>query len=112
LTLVLQERTTKTGRQGESIRPDLKHLLNRPSDHLQKYPILLDAILEKTEEENPDAEYLKEAMQTIKSLHSFAQLRTFQTAMGKGAPGKWEWHDLVSGEFMKTLPKKEVKRQA
>ncbi|KAF5362320.1 hypothetical protein D9756_002193 [Leucocoprinus leucothites] len=108
----LEERTAKTGRQGESIRPDLKHLLNRPSDHLQKYPVLLDAILEKTEEENPDVEFLQEAIQTIKSLHSFAQLRTFQAAMGKGAPGKWEWHDLVSGEFMKTLQKKEVKRQA
>jgi hypothetical protein len=72
----------------------------------------LEAILEKTEEENPDAEFLKEAISTIKSLHSFAQLKTFQTAMGKGTPGKWEWHDVVSPELLKSLPKKEVKRQA
>lgn len=91
---------------------DLKHFLNRPSDHLQKYPVLLEAILEKTEEENPDTEFLKEAISTIKSLHSFAQLKTFQTAMGKGTPGKWEWHDVVSPELMKSMPKKEVKRQA
>ncbi len=91
---------------------DLKHFLNRPADHLQKYSVLLEAILEKTEEENPDAGFLKEAIETIKSLQSFAQLRTFQTAMGKGAPGKWEWHDLVSHEFLKSLPKKEAKRQA
>lgn len=102
----------KSGRQGDSIRLDLKHFLNRPADHLQKYPVLLEAILEKTEEENPDSEFLKEAIETIKSLQSFAQLRTFQTAMGKGTPGKWEWHDLVSHEFMKSLPKKETKRQA
>ncbi|EKM81602.1 hypothetical protein AGABI1DRAFT_54457, partial [Agaricus bisporus var. burnettii JB137-S8] len=108
----LEDCTRKTGRQGEPIRLDLKHFLNRPSDHLQKYPVLLEAILEKTEEENPDAEFLKEAISTIKSLHSFAQLKTFQTAMGKGAPGKWEWHDVVSPELMKSLPKKEVKRQA
>jgi hypothetical protein len=72
----------------------------------------LDAVLEKTEEENPDAGLLREAIETIKNLHSFAQLRTFQGAMGKGAPGKWEWHDLVTPELMKSLPKKEIKRQA
>lgn len=74
--------------------------------------MLLSAVLEKTEEENPDVDFLKEAIQSIKILYSYAQLRTFQMAMGKGAPEKWEWHDLVSSEFMKTLPKKEVKRQA
>lgn len=74
--------------------------------------MLLSAVLEKTEEENSDVDFLKEAIKSIQILYGYAQLRTFQVAMGKGTPGKWEWPDLVSGEFMKTLPKKEVKRQA
>ena len=41
-----------------------------------------------------------------------AQLRTFQTAMGKGAPGQWEWHDLVALEVRQRFSEKEAERQA
>ena len=99
-------------RDQESPRFDLKHFLNRPSDHLQKYPVLLDAIFHETVEGNPDADYLVEAIQAIKNLQAVAQLRTFQTAMGKGPTGKWEWHDLVPPELIKSLKKKDMKRQA
>lgn len=61
---------------------------------------------------NPDADFSKEAIDAIKNLQSVAQLRTFQSAMGKGAAGKWEWHDLVSEEVRKALPKEEAKRQS
>jgi len=93
-------------------RLDLKHFLNRPSEHLQKYPVLLEAILMETAEGNPDASFLKEAIEAIKDLQTFAQLRTFQLAMGKGAAGKWEWHDLVSTELRKKMKKEEAKRQS
>ncbi|KAF8902367.1 Dbl-like domain-containing protein [Gymnopilus junonius] len=99
-------------RAGESPKLDLKHFLNRPSEHLQKYPVLLEAVQKETAAENTDAEFLLEAIQAIKSLQSVAQLRTFQSAMGKGTPGKWEWHDLVSPEVRATFGKKEMKRQA
>ncbi|KAK1225868.1 Rho guanine nucleotide exchange factor [Marasmius sp. AFHP31] len=104
-------------RQGQSEhngapRLDLKHFLNRPSEHLQKYPVLLEAILKETAEGNPDTSYLKEAIDSIKDLQTFAQLRTFQLAMGKGAAGKWEWHDLVSTELRKKMKKEEAKRQS
>jgi RHO1 GDP-GTP exchange protein 1/2 len=68
--------------------------------------------MHETADGNPDADYLLEAIQAIKNLQSVAQLRTFQTAMGKGPTGKWEWHDLVSTEIRKSLTKEEAKRQS
>ena len=54
-----------------------------------------------------------EAIEAIKNLQAIAQLRTFQSAMGKGAPGKWEWHDIVSAEIIKEqFSKQEAKRQS
>lgn len=99
-------------RQGESMRPDLKHYLGRPAKHLQKYPVLLEAIYRETADGNPDADFLLEAIDAIKNLQSVAQLRTFQSAMGKGTPGKWDWHDLVAPDVRQNLPKKEAKRQS
>lgn len=94
------------------MRLDLKQLLNRPSEHLQKYPYLLEAIYGETANGNPDADFLKEAMAALKGLQSVAQLRTFQSAMGRGVTGKWEWHDLVSVEARKALTKDVIKRQS
>jgi RHO1 GDP-GTP exchange protein 1/2 len=74
--------------------------------------VLLEAIKHETAEGNPDEDYLSEAIDAIKRLHSDAQLRTFQKAMGKGTPGKWEWHDLVSPEVRQSMNKKDAKRQA
>ncbi|THU93894.1 Dbl-like domain-containing protein [Dendrothele bispora CBS 962.96] len=95
-----------------SPRLDLRHYLNRPSEHLQKYPVLLEAILKETDRGNPDVEYLNEAIEAISNLQSVAQLRTFQSAMGRGVPGRWEWHDLVSKEVRGGLEKREAKRQS
>lgn len=68
--------------------------------------------MKETTEGNPDAYYLAEAIHAIKDLQNVAQLRTFQTAMGKGPTAKWEWHDLVPGEVREGLSKSEGKRQA
>ncbi|CCM02646.1 uncharacterized protein FIBRA_04750 [Fibroporia radiculosa] len=99
-------------RHPDAHRLDLKHFLNRPSEHMQKYPVLLEAICSETVEGNPDVEFLKEAIEAIKKLQSVAQLWTWQSAMGKGPTGKLEWYNLVSEEFRKSLPKKEAKRQS
>ncbi|KIK53944.1 hypothetical protein GYMLUDRAFT_49117 [Collybiopsis luxurians FD-317 M1] len=93
-------------------RLDLKHYLNRPSEHLQKYPVLLTAILNETVEGNPDADFLHEAIEALGGLQQVAQLRTFQQAMGRGIPGKWEWHDLVAKDVMESLDRRERKRQS
>ncbi|KAJ7319295.1 CNH domain-containing protein [Mycena albidolilacea] len=110
--LFLEHCSRQASRAGEAMRLDLKHFLNRPAEHLQKYPVLLEAIYHETAEGNPDADYLMEAVGAIRNLQSVAQLRTFQAAMGKGTPGKWEWHDLVAEDVRKALPKEEQKRQS
>ncbi|KAF9038574.1 CNH domain-containing protein [Panaeolus papilionaceus] len=93
-------------------RLDLKHYLNRPSEHLQKYPVLLEAVYRETDHKNPDGDYLHEAISAIKNLQNVAQLLTFQSAMGKGITGKWEWNDLVSPETKATVTREEAKRQS
>jgi len=108
----LQECYRESARHQDSRRLDLKHFLTRPSEHLQKYPVLLEAILSATAEGNPDTDYIAHAIQAIQNLQTVAQLRTFQSAMGRGAPGKWEWHDLVSIELRQGLKKEEAKRQS
>ncbi|TRM58728.1 CNH domain-containing protein [Schizophyllum amplum] len=112
LRLFLEQCARNCARGEDQARLDLKHFLNRPSEHLQKYPVLLEAIQNETTEGNADADYLKNAIDALKNLQSAAQLRTFQSAMGKGTPGKWEWHDLVSTEYRLRLHKDEQKRQA
>lgn len=91
---------------------DLKHWLNRPSEHLHKYPVFFEAIRKETAEENPDADFLKEAVDAMKNLQAIAQLRTFQTAMGRGPTGKFEWHNLLAEDVRSGIPKKVAKRQA
>ncbi|KAJ3755039.1 CNH domain-containing protein [Lentinula raphanica] len=98
--------------QSTSIRYDLKHYLTRPIDHLQKYTIFLTAILSETSPENTDGEFLTEALDALAQLHTAAQVRTFQEAMGRGTPGKWEWHDLVERERRERLSRRECKRQS
>ncbi|KAI0792219.1 Dbl domain-containing protein [Abortiporus biennis] len=98
-------------RHPDAHKLDLKHFLNRPSEHLQKYPVTLEAICNETTDGNPDADFLRAAIEAIKKLQGVAQLWTWQAAMGKGPIGKLEWHNLVSEEFRKSLPKKEAKRQ-
>ncbi|EGN96888.1 hypothetical protein SERLA73DRAFT_58376 [Serpula lacrymans var. lacrymans S7.3] len=110
--LFLEECSRQSAKQQESRRLDLKHFLTRPSEHLQKYPIALEAIMNETTEGNPDADYLAEAIHAIKNLQGTAQLQTFQTAMGRGPTGKWEWHDLVSKDLREGLSKQEAKRQS
>jgi RHO1 GDP-GTP exchange protein 1/2 len=85
--------------------------LNRPSEHLNKYPVLFEAIQKETAEENPDGEFLVEAVGAMKNLQAFSQLRVFQTAMGKGPTSKLEWHSLVPEDVIATTPKQVAKRQ-
>jgi hypothetical protein len=91
---------------------DLKHWLNRPSEHLQKYPVVFEAIRAETAEENPDVEFLKEAIEAMRNLQGVAQLKTFQMAMGKGQAGKYEWHNLVPEDVRSGIQKQVAKRQA
>jgi hypothetical protein len=91
---------------------DLKHWLNHPSEHLHKYPVVFEAIRSGTAEGNPDVDFLGEAVEAMRNLQGVAQLKTFQTAMGKGPAGKFEWHNLVPEDVRSGIPKQVAKRQA
>lgn len=91
---------------------DLKHWLNRPAERLREYPVVFGAIRTETAEGNPDIEFLKEAVEAMRNLQGIAQLKTFQTAMGKGPTGKFEWHHLVPEDARNGIKKEEAKRQA
>ncbi|TFK71429.1 hypothetical protein BDN72DRAFT_837648 [Pluteus cervinus] len=99
-------------RQGESVRIDLRQALSRPGEHLNKYPVLLEAILGETAPGNPDSEFLSAAISALKNLQTVAQLRTFQSAMGRGAAGRWEWHDIMSPDERHFIKDEESKRQS
>ncbi|KAF9517876.1 hypothetical protein BS47DRAFT_1429505 [Hydnum rufescens UP504] len=91
---------------------ELKHFITRPSEHLQRYPVLLEAIRAETSDDNPDAEYLLEASEAIRKLSTVAQLRTFQSSMTRSQSSRQEWHDLVPADMQDAIPKAEKKRQA
>ncbi|KAI0058941.1 Dbl-like domain-containing protein [Artomyces pyxidatus] len=99
------------GRNPDARRIDLKTFLNRPSEHLTKYEITLEAIAKETVEGNPDVDYLMEAVQAFKNLQAVCHLQTFQHAMCKGPTGKYDWNDLVAEDIIVNIPKKEQKRQ-
>ena len=98
-------------RNPDARRMELKVFLNRPSEHLQRYEHVLEAIAKETAEGNPDGEFLMEAVQAFKNLQSASLLQTFQHAMCRGPTAKFEWHNLVSEEVRATISKAEQKRQ-
>jgi hypothetical protein len=99
-------------RNPDARRMDLKVFLNRPSEHLQRYEHVLEAIAKETAEGNPDADFLMEAVQSFKNLQAACVLQTFQHAMCRGPSGKLEWHNLVSDEVRAGISKGEQKRQS
>jgi hypothetical protein len=90
---------------------ELKVFLNRPSEHLQRYENVLEAIAKETAEGNPDVDYLNDAVQAFRSLQAACVLETFQHAMCRGPTAKLEWHDLVSEDVRATISESEQKRQ-
>ena len=86
---------------------ELKVFLNRPSEHLQRYENVLEAIAKEAAEGNPDVDYLNEVVQTFRSLQAACVLETFQHAMCRGL----EWHNLMSEEIRAGISKSEQKRQ-
>ena len=71
---ILWECSRQSARHQELHWLDLKHFLNRPSEHLQKYPILLEAILSTAADGNPDTDFVVHAITAIKNLQTVAQL--------------------------------------
>nr|XP_019015157.1 uncharacterized protein I206_01245 [Kwoniella pini CBS 10737]OCF53938.1 hypothetical protein I206_01245 [Kwoniella pini CBS 10737] len=92
-------------------RRDVKYLITRPSTQLQRYPAVLEGILNATKQDDPDYDFLRQALVSIQSLSSLSQLKLFHASKGRGPAGKLQWYDLVSQEDRDKILKKEQKRQ-
>ncbi|WVN89138.1 uncharacterized protein L203_104354 [Cryptococcus depauperatus CBS 7841] len=92
-------------------RRDIKHLLTRPSAQLQRYPALIEGILNLTDDADPDRDFLDQALQAIQDISSLSQLKLFHASKGRGVAGKLQWYDLVNEDARKSMDKKEMKRQ-
>lgn len=92
-------------------RRDIKYLVARPADQLQRYPAVIEAILNATDADDPDRDFLQEALSSIQSLSAISQLKVFHGSRGRGAAGKKQWFDLVPEDQRQDIPKKEQKRQ-
>ena len=92
-------------------RRDIKYLVTRPSTQLQRYPAVLEAILNATEEDDPDRDFLVEALSSIQNLSAISQLKLFHASNGRGPAGKMQWFDLVPESQRNLMDKKEQKRQ-
>ena len=91
---------------------DLKHWLNRPLDHMHKYPAIFEYLRSVTAGGNPDVKILKEAVEVMRVLQGVARLKAFQMAMGEGLTVKSEWHDFVPEDVRSEIPNHVAKRQA
>ena len=85
--------------------------MTRPSTQLQRYPAVLEAILNTTEPDDPDRDFLVEALASIQNLSAISQLKLFHASKGRGPAGKMQWFDLVPEEQRHSIEKKEQKRQ-
>ncbi|OCF37676.1 hypothetical protein I316_00803 [Kwoniella heveanensis BCC8398] len=92
-------------------RRDIKYLITRPSTQLQRYPAVLEGILNATDADDPDRDFLYQALQSIQNLSSLSQLKLFHASKGRGPAGKLQWFDLVPEEQRAGMEKKEQKRQ-
>ncbi|CAG8554215.1 4215_t:CDS:10 [Ambispora gerdemannii] len=55
-------------RRPEARKLDFRHFVQRPTQRLQRYTLLLEQIIKYTSKDNPDREVLENAWQTIKEL--------------------------------------------
>lgn len=92
-------------------RRDIKHLIARPSAQLRQYPAFLEGILNASTEDDPDRDFLFEAMSAVSNLSTISQLKIFHASGGRGQAGKLQWHDLVPESQRALIDKKEQKRQ-
>lgn len=87
------------------------HWLNRPSEQLDKYPIILEYLQSVTAAGDADVNFLEEAIEAMRDIQGAAQLKAFQKAMGKGLMGKLEWYNLVPEDMRRGIPKQVARRQ-
>ena len=72
---------------------------------------MLEAILNATEPDDPDLDFLVEALSSIQNLSAISHLKLFHASKGRGPAGKMQWYDLIPEDQRKLIKKSEQKRQ-
>lgn len=95
---------------------DLRYLLKRPAVHLQKYPAALEEILKATAGNDPDYDFLAEALSSIQNISYLAQLKLYHATHGRSVdPGdkaaNIKYYDIIPASVKESLHPKEFKRQ-
>jgi len=96
---------------GGDHRWDLRYLLKRPATYLQKYPTALEQILKSTSGDDPDYDFLNEALSSIQNISYIAQLKLWHASKGRGPNANLKWYDIVPATVRESMEKKEFKRQ-
>jgi RHO1 GDP-GTP exchange protein 1/2 len=114
--LWLEERYRLVPKSQASRCLTLKHFLTRPSEHMGKYPVLLQALEKETVEDSfePDRakerDNLQKAIVTANRLSTLAQLRTWQKDMMRNEPYKsWQWPNVAGEEERNKVDKVQYK---
>ncbi|KAL7421168.1 Rho guanine nucleotide exchange factor [Cryptotrichosporon argae] len=90
---------------------DLDRLIARPSAHLQRFPVVLESLLQATPVDDPDYDFIAEALTSIQDLSAIAQLKLFHASRGRGPGSKIEWYEIVPQQVRDSMEKKEFQRQ-
>lgn len=78
---------------------------------MQKYPATLEQILKSTSGDDPDYDFLNEALSSIQNISFIAQLKLFHASKGRGPNANLKWYDIVPATVRESMEKKEFKRQ-
>lgn len=74
--------------------------------------MLLEAIYQKTDRNNPDGDFLTEAIKALGKLDALARVCIFQETAMRGSAKKSEWSDLVTPAERQYFTSEEAKRQS
>jgi hypothetical protein len=93
---------------------ELKHVITRPSKHLQHYLEMLEAMNHEMSvaEGHPDRAWFTESIRLIRNIKIMSDLRASQNFKGNGAAAELQWYDLVSEEDRGDISEQEAKRQS
>ena len=92
-------------------RYDIRLLITRPSTQLQRYPAVIEALLDATSPHEADYDFLSAALTNIRNLSYLSQLKLFHASKGRGPAGRLKWHNLITQEQRDLMDVKEQKRQ-
>lgn len=89
----------------------LRYLLNTPANHLKEYPKALQDILTYTPPDDPDFDFLTEALTSIESIANLTALKLWHATLGRPPGGPLQWWKIVPQPVQAAMTKEEIQRQ-